>query len=487
MVKRLGKSLHHSVLGGKMNLFDAMSSGMSLTANGAVTNHSTLNTNLDLFSIVGSSRNQNLRPLFIKAFNENPELAIAILLWSGDIRGGAGERKTFKNLINEATRLADFSNTNIFEKVAELSRFDSLFAFIGTNLEKQMLNFYAETLMGDSPLAGLAAKWAPREKSANKDFANKLRKAMNLSKKEYRKLLAGKSNTVEQKMCSRDWDSIDFEKVPSVASARYQQAFSRNAPEKYSEYVKSLSTGDAKINAGAIFPHDVVKSLGNGNIDVANSQWSSLPNYLEGSDESILPVVDVSGSMYTPVGNSNTTCMDISIALGLYLSERLEGKFKDCFITFSSKPSLQKVSGDLYSRYNSMRYADWGMSTDIQATFQLILDAAEKHGLPQSELPSKVLILSDMEFDRCGSNTNLEAIRSKYERSGYEMPKLVFWNLNGRVGNSPAQVQDKNVALVSGFSPSIMTSLLGGEDFTPMGIMLNTVDKEKYKLKKLGG
>jgi hypothetical protein len=293
-------------------------------------------------------------------------------------------------------------------------------------------------------------------------------------------------------MCAGEWDSIEFGKLPSVASARYQKAFGKNAYESYSAYIASLVKGEATINAGAVYPYDVTKSLNYGNATVANEQWKALPNYLEGANDMILPVVDVSGSMETSAGGSKTvTCMDVAISLGLYISERNEGPFKDAFITFSSTPQLQVLSGSLKDRYTQMSNSDWGMSTDLEATFKLILDQATKHKLSQDEMPNKILILSDMEFNAATRSsgwrneaswnpTAQQVINDMYESSGYKMPQIVYWNIQSRNGGVPVAFDTAGTALISGFSPAIMTSLLGGDIESPQQIMDKTILSERY-------
>ena len=350
-----------------------------------------------------------------------------------------------------------------------------------------------QKLNADIMSAGLAAKWQPRQGAE----ANKIRSYMKLTPKQYRKLLVGLSNTVEQKMCAQDWSGIVYPHVPSVAAGRYQKAFLKHDPAGYAKYKEKLVSGEAKINASVAYPYDVIRSLNNGDKAVANAQWAALPNYLEGSDENILPVVDVSGSMSGVAVSGSVTAMDVSISLGLYTSERMGGVFKDQFVTFSATPELQKVSGNLQQRYEQMARSEWGMNTDIHAVFKLILNAGVKHKVPQSEMPTKLLILSDMEFDQCVVSGNsgargrhssgdevsvsaMEMIEKEFAAAGYKVPQIVFWNLNGRAGNSPVTYNKVGAALVSGFSPSIVKSVLGGEEMTPLSILLKTVMIQRY-------
>ena len=467
-----------------MDLFTAMQTGMSYTENGALTNSSTLSKNLDLFSRIGASRGKDIEDLFTRAWNEDRNLATAILLWAGDVRGGAGERKQFKDLIRLVVGYSRYEvdANDLFQRIVELGRFDNLFTFVGTELEAQALEFYAERLREKN---GLAAKWAPREKSAKSTFAYKLRKALGLTSRQYRKMLVELSDTVEQKMCAGEFEAINYSHVPSVAAARYQKAFLRKDETRYRSYLDALTKGEAKINAGAVYPYDVIQSVKYGVNTAADAQWKALPDYCEGSDERLIAVVDTSGSMGVQVSGS-VTAMDVAISLGMYVAERMEGVFKDKFITFSERPVLQEIKGDtLTQRYKAMSRADWSMSTNLKSVFELILNAAVKHNVPQEQMPTKVLIVSDMEFNhavdsRGRSDTLFKVIDQMYADAGYTRPALVFWNVNSRGSNYPVQQGDTNTALVSGFSPAIMRSVLSAKTVTPEQVMLDTVWKERY-------
>jgi hypothetical protein len=472
-----------------MKFVDALRQEDMLTENGMATNSSSLNACVDLFFNIGAMRGQDKQRLiatFSKAFNEDPKRAMKLLFWARDVRGGAGERQVFKDIITYLAENHDLALKPNLHLIAEYGRFDDLLVLVGTYLEKDALQIIVDAIKAEN---GLCAKWMPRKGP----IAEKLRNFMKMSPKQYRKTLVNLTNVVETKMCAKEWDTIEFGKLPSVASARYQKAFGKNAYESYSAYIASLVKGEAKINAGAVYPYDVTKSLNHGNATVANEQWKALPNYMEGANDMILPVVDVSGSMSCPAGGSKSvTCMDVAISLGLYISERNEGPFKDAFITFSSNPQLQVLSGSLKDRYAQMSSSDWGMSTNLEATFKLILDQATKHNLSQDEMPSKILILSDMEFNSATGDggwrneggkwnpTAQQMIEKMYDVAGYTMPQIVYWNIQSRNGGVPVAFDTQGTALVSGFSPAIMTSLLGGEIESPQQIMDKTILSERY-------
>lgn len=339
--------------------------------------------------------------------------------------------------------------------------------------------------------ARTAAKWMPREKSSKRTIAKELIKFFGWSPKYYRKTLADLSETTEDLMCKQDWDNINFNHVPSIASARYKKAFNRHTP-KYAEYVQSLMNGDtgAKVNAGAIFPYDVIKGVSYGlsfdktELNHIIAQWDALPNYI--GDSNIMPLIDVSGSMTCSAGGnskSKLTCMDVAVSLGLYLSDKTTGKFKDSFITFSERPELLTLRGNIIDKVNQMVKSSWGMSTNLHAAFDLILDMGVKYNIPESEMPEILLICSDMNFNQCTrfDDTAMQMIERKYEAAGYTAPKIVFWNINAS-GNSPVKSDKSGAALVSGFSPSIVKSVLNAnmDDFTPESICLQTIMDERY-------
>lgn len=471
------------------------------TENNMATHTTSLSALVDYFGIAGAARNldaSTIEGYFSKAVHQNAEHALKLLFWTRDVRGGAGERKVFRNLTKYlAENYPDYLKGNV-RYIAEYGRWDDLLELFNTPLEHEALRAIADGLREGN---ALCAKWMPR-KGAD---ANKLRAYLQLTPKEYRKTLVKLTNAVEQLMCANEFEAIDYSKLPSVASARYQKAFGRHDPIGYSAYIESLKKGEVKINAGAVYPYDVVKSLYHGNKDVANAQWLALPDYMEGSENhNILPVVDVSGSMGCAAGKSNNvSCMDVSVSLGMYLAERNRGAFKDHFITFSGTPELQKLTGSLYDRNNQLRRADWGMNTNIEATFDLILNQAKRYHVPVEDMPTQILILSDMQFDECtGSNryrgygndhncpefnpNALTMIKHKYLLAGYKAPSIVFWCLRGAPGQSPVQVTDTGTALVSGFSPAIMKAILSASEidnteFTPEAVMMEVINSPRYE------
>jgi hypothetical protein len=458
------------------------------TANGMKARATSASAVLDFFGKAGSSRGTALVKEFASALADSQDLALRALLWTRDIRGGAGERKQFRDLLAALDAGDPSLSARIMHKVPLLGRWDDLFVYSDPINRRKALEMYADALRNGD---GLAAKWAPREKSSKSAIAFELRKTLGLSPREYRKMLSELTNVVESQMCAKDWNGINFSHVPSLASARYQKAFGRNAGEAYSAYLRELQKPEAernpkvKINASAVYPYDVVKSVVKGNAAVANEQWKALPNYV--GDARIMPMVDVSGSMGSLRYSTGTVQpIDVAISLGLYLSEKNTSDFKDMFLTFSGSPKLEVLKGTLSQRVAQLEKANWDMNTNLHAAFDEILRVAVKGNVSQADMPEMLLILSDMQFDSCTrfDDSAQEMIRRKYENAGYSVPKIVFWNLSphGR-DNTPVRFDDKGVCHVSGFSPAIMKAVLSVkelEDFTPFNVMVKTLMSDRY-------
>jgi hypothetical protein len=473
------------------SLVNAMRTKDTVTENGMVTNSSTLSATLDLFFTIGAIRQtinsdygkQRLIAKYEAARNEDSLITRKLLFWSRDVRGGAGEREAFRTLLRHAAINHPSELIPNVGLIAEFGRWDDVFSLIGTPVEKEAIDLIVTELRNGN---GLLAKWLPRlggkVADRKKFIANKVRSAMNLGPKEYRKLLVSLTSVVETPMCAKEFDKINYEHVPSLAMSRYSTAFGRNDETRFNEYKESLVKGEAKINASAVYPYDITKNLQRGDANLANEQWKALPNYLEGSNERVLPVCDVSGSMDTAIGG-NTTAMDVCISLGLYISERNEGPFKNAFVTFSSDPKLQYLTGDLKSRFAQLQSADWGMSTNLEATFKMILKQAIKHNVSEEEMPTCILIMSDMEFNEATRRheTAMNMIRREYQESGYTLPKIVFWNLASRRDNFPVTSDESGTGLISGFSPSILKTVLSGNAMNPVQIMLDTINVPRYE------
>lgn len=453
------------------------------TTNGMKAYKSTFNDCVDLFYNIGGSRGKDIIPQFKKAYAADPETATRIALWARDVRGGAGERQLFRDIFKHLSEVNDDFAKRVLKRIPELGRWDDVLVTDNEEILVQAFDMIREALAKSN---GLCAKWMPRKG----ERAVRLRNYLGMTPKQYRKTLVGLTDVVEQKMCANEWEAIDFNKLPSLASARYKKAFERHTGN-YKEWTAALEKNDgtAKVNAGAIFPYDVIKDIRSASPSQRQhiaAQWDALPDYA--TDTNVLTVVDVSGSMGCPAGGygsgSTVTCLDVAVSLGLYFADKNKGAFKDMFVTFSTEPDFQILRGkNIVEKMVQMAQSQWHMSTDIEKVFKKLLSMSIQNNVLASDMPSVILIISDMQFNSCVRGDNLSAmqmIRKEYEAAGYEVPNVVFWNVNAS-GNVPVSNTQTGAALVSGFSPAIAKAILGGaEEFTPVGIMMNAIGSERY-------
>jgi hypothetical protein len=430
---------------------------------------------VDLFFAIGASRGKDLSTEFARALAQDETLALRLLMWARDVRGGAGEREVVRKILLNLEKTNPEALARVLPHLAEFGRWDDLLIFKTKEVKAK-----AFTMIGDALRAknGLAAKWMPRQGA----LAAEIRTFFGMSPKFYRKSLVELSKTVEQNMCAQDWTNINYSHVPSLAAARYQKAFKKHDAAGYEAYKAALATGDAKVNAAAVYPYDVIKSHKfGGDATVLQAQWDALPNYI--GDELVLPMCDVSGSMSCPVGgNANLTCMDVCVSLGLYLADKNTGPFKDMFLTFSAKSKIEILKGNLISKLAQLQRAQWDMNTNLNAAFEEVLRVAKAGKVESKDMPKYILIMSDMQFDQCARHDDsaMQMIERKYTEAGYEVPNIVFWNLNAKAGQSPVKFDKKGTALVSGFSPAILQSILAAEDLDPTSVMMQTLNSARY-------
>jgi hypothetical protein len=477
-----------------MNTFvSAVQNQSARTTNGMRARKSTASACVDLFFKIGASRGKDITKDFVAAYVENKDIALRIAQWVRDARGGAGERELFRQILAYLDKHDPDAAAKLLMKVPEIGRWDDIFVVKNDKLKHQAFSMLGDALRAKN---GLAAKWTPRKG----ELAVEIRNFFGMSPKFYRKSLVEMTKVVEQDMCAKNWDEINFSHVPSVAHARYKKAFFRNTQE-YAKYVAELvkdpkdRTVQVKINAGAVYPYDVLKGvIGSYNknynsteLGALQAQWDAMENFI--GDANVLPLVDVSGSMTCKAGGyaskSETTCLDVAVSLGLYCADKNTGKFKDTFLTFSGTPELLHLKGNIVQKIKQMVDSNWGMNTDLIKALDKVLKVAKDGSVPQEEMPEVLLIMSDMQFDACArfDDSAMKAIERKFTDAGYEVPKIVFWNLNAHE-NVPVKYDTRGVALVSGFSPAIMVSVLGGDtdNFTPEAIMLKALMVDRYNL-----
>lgn len=449
---------------------------MGSTANGAPTFTNTASPLLDFYAQAGAMRKspQKALDLFKKAFSEDREKAVRILFYLRDVRGGQGERALFRTCLEWVGTDYPEVFEQIVQHVPEYGRWDDLFfddpkctALIKTQLETDT----------SSEKPSLLAKWLP---TINASSASTKAKAVVMAKNlgmhaiAYRKTLAAirkKIKIVESQMSANNWKEIEYSGVPSQAARIYKNAFAKHDEARYGKFIEKAEKGEVKINAGTLYPYQIYKSVITDYSRTLEALWNQLPDYTQGKNA--LVVADVSGSM---MGDP----MAVSVSLALYFAERNVGPFKDYFLTFSGSPQLQHIQGQtLREKMLSIERSEWGMNTNLFRVFELILSTAIKNATPAEQLPATIYIISDMEFDQaCEDQTNFEVIKGAYAHSGYEMPNLVFWNVNASGSNLPVREDENGVALVSGFSPVIFR--IAVEHKTPLEIMLETINSERY-------
>lgn len=454
------------------------------TANGMPALSTTSNALVDLFFVIGSARKVDISARFKAALRVDPVLTLQMLFWARDVRGGAGERDTFRKLMQVLEQDAAHSVMQLIPLIPEYGRWDDLGVFLTADVCQAALRHWATAIQAGN---ALAAKWAPRKGV----LANQLRKIMGMDPKTYRKTLVSLTQVVETAMCAKDWDSINYSHVPAVAGSRYAKAFARHDPVRYTEFKAAALKGDVNINSGTLYPYDVLRNVEHGDSLTALAQWQNLPNYL-GDAGMILPMIDTSSSMNVQVGGakgSGLTCMQVAISLGLYLADKQQGPFANMFLNFDSQSRIHKLEGNMLEKYNQIRYCPWGGSTNLESAFKEILRVAVQGNVSPEHMPKTVLVISDMGFDPHSGGINQNAMqmaKAIYARHNYQIPTIVWWNMahrpGGYGGDNNFPVNDKQVgaALVSGFSPSILKSVLQAKTVTPWDIMMETLSNDRY-------
>lgn len=483
-----------------MNLLEGLKENTDLayTTNGALVYSTTGESLVDFFYAVGASRrNSNLINIFEKSFKEMPLETLKVLFYARDVREGMGERLSFRRILKHACRkYPDIMLKNV-EAVVEFGRYDDLLWMLDTPVEEHVLSYIDMQLSKDINDAhpSLLAKWLPSENASSKltkSQSHVIRKYLGLSKREYRRMLSDlrrKINIVETHICAKEWDRIEFDKLPSYAMKRYKHVFLNHCPEAYKEYIDSLVKGDKKVNSRTLYPYDIIKEfVGSSSYtrldlpqetkDLMNEMWKALPDYLEGNEENILVVADTSGSMWgTPYHSA--------LALAIYTAQRNKGMFHNHFITFSERPQLVQIKHErLEDICNSIKSII--SNTNIEKVFKLILKTAVNNNLPKEEMPSRIIIVSDMQFDCMTSgNTSLPMfvnMRKQFEEAGYDLPNLVFWNVAETTSNFPMKTDKRGIQMVSGHSPAIFKDLIANKFTTPLELVFSVINKERYNL-----
>lgn len=487
-----------------MNFMTALENSQeSITENSAVGYKTTGHKLVDLNFAIPSFRTQIDEDLFEQALQQDEKLTLKWLLYLRDIRKGVGERSAFRSFIKYLAQINQPLTKKFLEVVPieEYGRWDDYVALldikdeeivriIGRKLKAQLLFDIADMNQG-KPIS-LLAKWLPSENASSTKTKKRARKMMDIlriSSKDYRKCLAQLRkylNVVEVKMSANEWGNINYSAVPSKANLIYRDAFRRHDEDRRIEYLMSLESGKTKINAQAMFLHDIVS---------AYTRYSYIDNTLEAmwqAQEKLngftntLVVRDGSGSMLITLPKSQITALDIANAITLYCAENNVGVFKDKFITFSRKAKLVDLSSKhtLLDKLMRLEKEDDCSNTNIENVFNLILSTAIDNHLKHEELPQTVLVVSDMEFDPCSMGATgrlFKAIENKFSEAGYLLPKLVFWNVNARTNTIPITQNKNGVILLSGFSRNLMEMVMSSE-IDSYKVLLNVLNSPRYDI-----
>ena len=469
----------------------------TVTENGALTHITTESDCLDLFATIGALRRESDSEIidrFTRAYTENRDIAMKLLFFARDIRGGLGERRVFKVILNWLANNEPASVRKNLVHIAEYGRFDDILTLIGTPCEKEALDVLKAQFEADnSALANrgevsLLAKWLPSVNASNREtiiYAKKIAKHFGLNDASYRKALVAlraRIRIIENNLREKDY-SFDYSKQPSKAMYKYRKAFIRNDEERYNQFISKVNEGSAKLHASTLMPYEIItpffrKNVSDDERKAINATWISQEDF--GNDENTLVVIDGSGSMY---GYGDPMPATVALSLGIYFAERNTGAFKNHFITFSEKPQLVEIKGeDILDKVRYCHSYNEVANTNIQKVFELILKTAIKNNLPESDLPSKIVIVSDMEFDYCAegaSLTNFARAKKMFEDAGYKLPDVVFWNVASRNRQQPVTKNEQGVALVSGCTPRLFSMIASGT-MNPYAFMLEVVESERY-------
>lgn len=490
-----------------MNFADAMTTEMSHTKtwNGADALSTTGSRCLDFFGRIGAMRSGDKfekLDLFDAAYAENPDAAMKLLFYTRDIRSGYGERDAFNEIFAHLAKTHKESVKKNLANVIEYGRAKDLYSLIGTPAENAMWNAikiqFEKDLknLSEGKSVSLLAKWLATPNSSSKKTASlgkKTAKKLGYDYKhleEYRKHLSALRaaiDTPETRMSRNMWDTIDYSHVPSKCMIQHRKAFQRHDGARYEKFMDSVSKGYTKINMNTTNPCDIMQKVINGdNSPEINTMWKSLPTVCE---HNALVVADTSGSMMC--GKAKTAPMTVAAALAIYFAERNVGCFKNKYFTFSDESEMVEIHGEtLLQKYNQIkRNNNWGGSTNLESVFKQILELGIMYNISQEDMPRCIVVISDMQinphtasgYNNKGFMTFTDAMKKCYEKAGYELPHVVYWNVNAENATFHAGMSDNAVSLVSGYSPNVMKQVMNNIGKTPMDLMMAIIESERYK------
>lgn len=462
------------------------------TENGAVALNTTSDARLDLFGTIGALRKADenrITTLFSEAFAQDKLFATKIAFYARDIRCGLGERKTFRTIIRYMAEHHPEALRPNLDLIGVFGRYDDLYELIETPLEddmwKSMKKQFEEDLknLNDGKAISLLAKWIKTADASSRETrklgiltAQKLGYPVYNFKRIVRSMRK-QIGVVESLMSAGKWNEIKYPEVPSRAMMIYRKAFAKHDPDGFNDFINKADKGEVKINASTLYPYDIVEKIlyGRENNKVLEAQWKALPDYVEQGTNALI-MADVSGSMY---GRPMAT----SIGLAIYFAERNTGAYHNLFMTFSANPQIVTLKGEtLFQKVRNVNKADWGMNTNLKAAFEKVLDIAEKNNISQEQMPKAIVVISDMEIDRCGNKdwSFYDKMESKFRKAGYVIPNIIFWNVESRHDVFHADSTRKGVQLASGQSVTVFKQVLQNLGYNPIEAMENTINSERY-------
>lgn len=476
------------------------------TENGALAMKSTNSDIVDLFGTIGALRSRDaseVERLFAKAFAEDRLLATKMSFYARNIRGGLGERTTARVIWRYlATSFPDIMRKNI-EYIPFFGRWDDLYCLLDTPVEQDVWNLirtqYEEDIKGmqENGSISLMAKWVKNTNSKNPLYASygmRTARALHMSDKDFRKSMAALRrylDVVEVNMSNGDFSAITYSAVSSRAMTRYRKAFSKHDSEGFQKYLDSLTKGETKVNASTLYPYDILESYGlhtagcwgrtnylrcNSFDTILEEQWKALPNYVSG-ENNVLVMADTSGSM-------DGRPLMTSVGLATYFAERNRGEFHNVFMTFSGKPKFVTIKGEtLHDKLCSVECIV--ENTNIEAAFAELLRVSKQNNVPADDMPKALVIISDMEFDsasRYRDDTYHDRFEKEYADAGYELPTIVYWNVDSRHDTFHATCEKKGVMLASGQSASTFRSIMNNIGKTPYQAVLDVLNGEEYSM-----
>ena len=468
------------------------------TENDAVALNTTGDARLDFFGVAGSLRTaqkERVERLFAEAWKEDPLFATKIAFYARDVRGGLGERQTFRTLIRYMAKHHQEALRPNLDLIGVYGRYDDLYSLIGTPMEDEMWAAMKKQFEEDrvnleqGNAISLLAKWI-KTADASSENTRKLgiltAQKLGYSVYEFKRLVRAmrkQIGVVEALMSAGRWDEIKYSAVPSRAMMIYRKAFMKHDAVRYGQFINKAVKGEESIHSAALYPYDIVEKVAHfgwsgctiTEDDVLEAQWRQLPDYVEKGTNALV-IADTSGSMHgRPIA--------ASVGLAVYFAERNTGAYHNMFMSFSGTSRIQILKGDtLAQKIGSIDMNDWQNNTNLKAAFEHVLEIAVRNHVSADEMPKSLIVISDMEIDYCGDKdwTFYEQMARRFRDNGYQIPNIVFWNVDSRHDVFHADKKRTGVQLVSGMSTSVFRQVMQCVGMNPVEAMEKVIGSDRY-------